>query len=165
MDDAERKKHSEIMKSTLAKRNANLAADVGKRLQTKNALGQFETVHPPEVWDEILSRAAAGQTPKTITDEMGLSHGVIWSKIYADPEFTERFYNALNHGMLGVALETIDIADGGELSSGDYHRDKLMISTRQWVAERLNKRLANRPTIEAQQVVINLPDDWRDVQF
>lgn len=164
MDDADKKKHSEIMTKSWAKRNDALAADADRRIQTKNTIGQFQS-YSPEVWDEVIARASTGHLFKRITDDLNLSSGAIFARIYSDHDFAERLYTALEHGMLALGFETIDIADGGELSSGDVQRDRLMIETRKWLAERLNKRFSNRPTIEAQQVVINLPDDWKDVQF
>lgn len=164
MDEAAKRNRSEIMKNALAKKNGAIAADAERRMQAKNSIGQFQS-YPDELWDEVLSRAAAGHLFRKITADLNLSSGAILAKIYADHDFAERFYQALSHSMLSISLDTIDIADGGELSSGDVQRDRLMIETRKWLAERLNKRFSNRPTIEAQQVVINLPDDWKDVQF
>lgn len=156
---------SDIAKQALAKRNHTLVADAERRIQTKNEYGRFEAVYPPEMWEDVIVRAASGQLFKRITDDLGLASTAILAKIYSDHDFAQRLYTALEHGMLALGFETIDIADGGELSSGDVQRDRLMIETRKWLAERLNKRFSNRPTIEAQQVVINLPDDWKDVQF
>lgn len=113
-----------------------------------------------EQWDEIIERMRCGDLVTNVAKMYGLSSGAIQVKCREDKDFRERFYDAIEDAMMQKVLEIDDIASGGELSTGDVARDRLIAEYRMKIGAKLNRKLADRATVQAETIQVIVNPDW-----
>lgn len=84
----------------------------------------------PDLDEEILDRIASGETMASICREPGMpSRRGVRKWIDEDPVFAEKMKQARLDGFDAIAEDTREIARGGDGSSKDAYRDKLIVDT------------------------------------
>lgn len=115
----------------------------------------------PEEWDWVIDRIRDGDTDANIARHFGLSSGAIAVKRREDPEFRQRYFDALEDAMVAIAQDTMAVARGVEgYSSGDVQRDRLIVETDLKLASKFAKKiLGDKPLIEAASFTVIVKQD------
>ena len=104
--------------------------------------------YPDHVWDRVLELVAEGLSVAEAAREPEMPEKeTIWRRIYCNPEYRERFYDAERLRATAKMDEAYDIVDERPgATSGDTQRDALRVNTRIKIAERLLERYSTRVT-------------------
>ncbi|MDD1452663.1 hypothetical protein NHF48_019800 [Sphingomonas sp. H160509] len=107
-----------------AENRLNLAT---KRAQEISAGGKFVPMVSAEQWDEVLERISNGEIGAHVMRSYGLSPATLNAKCRRDPEFKERYTDALETAYLNIAEDIRMVTRGVEgYSTGDVRRDELV---------------------------------------
>lgn len=144
--------------------------DADRRSLERNKAGKFLAKMTPDDWDWVIERVRDGSTDSNIIRhpriaDYGLGSGTIAVKRRQDPEFGQRYLEALEDAFLTVAQETRAVARGEPgFSSGDVQRDRLIVETDLKLASKLSRKLlGDKALIEASSFNITIRQDSDDV--
>lgn len=107
------------------------------------------TIRTPEKVDEIIRRVSDGELLVDVLRGEGMPAKSTWSDwCRADPELSGRFARAREEGEDAIAAGIRHIARGGNGSSGEVARDKLIVDTELKLLAKFNpKRWGDRTTL------------------
>ncbi len=105
---------------------------------TKKRLDLVRIKTEPELVPKIVEMAESGKTMAQICYATGLSKTAIYAWQDSSPEHAELFARARARAAHDLVDEMREIADNADPE--EIQKAKLMVQTRQWTAERWNKK-------------------------
>lgn len=129
-----------IVAATLGKQTIK---DAGRRLaQIRGLKPGSSSKRTPQVIDELLTRLNNGETITSITlDEHMPAPQTLWNWCDADEKLDNAIKRAQSMGQRTLADLRLNIAAGGEFSTGDARRDEILIKA-------INSNIAQRNRAE-----------------
>ncbi len=102
----------------------------------------------PDEFSALLDRVSGGAMHTTLCSYLrcSLDDWLRWQRVYATTEQISQLQRARAVGGASLAEETLGIADGPLVDSDDIARANLKITTRRWLAERLNRETFGAPS-------------------
>ena len=112
-----------------------------------------------EVW--ALDRITAGDTMLSVTQQLGVGRGALFSRAYDDPNgFGRKLALAMEIGTFARLENAENMIRKGDLTTGEFDRDKEYMRYAQFMAKTLNRRtFGDRQQIEVTQSTYILPKD------
>lgn len=120
--------------------------------------------YTPEMAAEICARLASGRSLRSIaTDEDMPAEGTIYSWLYKQKEFQEKYAHAREAQSDVYAEEIISIADECEPDSQKVALARLRTDNRKWVASKLKpKKYGDKLDLNHTGTIESIPDDKLD---
>lgn len=126
-DKASPSEHSAKIKAALAVRTDHRLNMATKRAQEISEGGQFVPMVSEDQWREVLERISNGEISAHVMKSLGFSQSTLSAKRRRDPEFNERYKDALEDHYVALAEDIPMITRGVEgYSTGDVRRDELV---------------------------------------
>ena len=117
----------EKVRAALAERADHRLNLATKRAQEIDAGGKFVSMVSDDQWDGILERISNGEIDSHVMKSLGLSPSTLNAKRRRDPEFNDRYKDALEDHYIAIAQDIRMVTRGVDgYSTGDVKRDAIV---------------------------------------
>ena len=146
----------------LARMGKTAIKDLGARLRQIASLKPgSSSIRTVEMIDEMVERLMGGETMTSIsTDPRMPASSTVWTWCQADADLDNRLKQAQAIGQRTLADIRLNIAAGGECSTGDARRDELLIKAiNANIAQRNRVEFGERQQIDIAAITYVMPND------
>jgi hypothetical protein len=146
----------------LASMGKTAIQDLGARLRQIASLKPgSSSIRTAEMVDEMVERLMGGETMTSITTDPRMpSSSTVWNWCQADVGLDNRLKQAQAIGQRTLADMRMNIAAGGEFSTGDPRRDELLIKAiNANIAQRNRAEFGERQQIDIAAISYVMPTD------
>ena len=153
-------------KGKMTKMEAGVADQRKELSAINNAPNRKYIVRSPELEQQILNRLAGGESLLRICrDDNMPNRATVMAWVAGDSDFATQYWQAHQYNAMFLVETMLDVAEGGELSTGDMERDKLKVNVLKWMASKYN-RTAFGDQVDVKHstdtIQINLPREFDD---
>lgn len=156
--------HGAKVSAALALRAEHRINMATKRAQEISEGGQFVPMVSENQWKDVLERISNGEISAHVMKSLGFSQSSLSAKRRRDPEFNERYKDALEDHYVALAEDIPMITRGVDgYSTGDVRRDELVAKYDLALARTLaNRVLGERIAVDQRTVTIVVNKDEQD---